>query len=70
MIDHMPAELRPDTAPVPATALVLPADWEVPFEGQFGGRVGRYGSAGLVREFRTSTASRWPGQVREPSRAG
>lgn len=49
-IERVPAALRPDTSLVLATALVLRTDWEVPFEGHFGGWLGRYGRAGLVRE--------------------
>ncbi|MFI6851878.1 serpin family protein [Streptomyces sp. NPDC050416] len=66
-IEHMPVALRPDTALVLASALVLRTDWEVPFEGHFGGWLGRYGSAGLVREVpdidSVSVARAGPGAV-------
>ncbi|MFD5161923.1 serpin family protein [Streptomyces hawaiiensis] len=50
VIERTRAELRPDTSLVVAGALVLEADWEVPFEGHVGGWLGRHDRAGLVRE--------------------
>ncbi|MYS91750.1 MULTISPECIES: serpin family protein [Streptomyces] len=67
LIERLPAALRPDTSLVLASALELRADWEVPFKGDFGGWLGRYGSAGLVREVpdidSVSVARTGPGAV-------
>ncbi|GGW88573.1 serpin family protein [Streptomyces lomondensis] len=49
-IGRMPVELTPLTELVLASALELRTDWEVPFEGHFGGWLGRHDRAGLVRE--------------------
>ncbi|MFJ8592694.1 serpin family protein [Streptomyces sp. NPDC093598] len=50
VIERVRAELLPDTSLVVATALVLGADWEVPFEGHLASWLGRHDRAGLVRE--------------------
>ncbi|MFF6877682.1 serpin family protein [Streptomyces sp. NPDC012474] len=50
VIERVRVELVPETSLVMASALVLGADWEVPFEGHFGGWHGRHDRAGLVRE--------------------
>ncbi|MFJ4078872.1 serpin family protein [Streptomyces iakyrus] len=49
-IERVRVEPAPDTSLVVSSALLLEADWEVPFEGHFGGWLGRHDRAGLVRE--------------------
>lgn len=49
-IGRVRVEPTPDTSLVVASALLLEADWEVPFEGHFGSWLGRHDRAGLVRE--------------------